>query len=102
MEQAIQFLLKIGDEADRAAIQALLAKHSMAADLSPSEFLQAEIGGRVAGAARLEWEERRAYIRPIMVEPAWSRKGIGRLLVRSLSQGLDSVHVVARGRAAGF
>lgn len=99
---AIKFLLRKGDEPDRTAILELLASYEMEADLPPSEFVVAEIDGQVVGAARLEWEEQAAYVRPILIHSAWRGRNIGLALIRTVAQNLPALHVVARGNAAGF
>ena len=78
---AIKVLLRTGDEPDRTAILDLLASNKMEADLTPSEFVVAEIDGQVVGAARLEWEEQKAYVRPILVHSAWRGRNIGMALI---------------------
>lgn len=96
------YLLRNGKESDRNALQDLLASYKMEADIAPDEFLFAEVDGRVVGAARLEYEEEAAYLRPIVVASEWQGKNIGSVLVERIVQGLQVLHVVARGKAAGF
>jgi N-acetylglutamate synthase-like GNAT family acetyltransferase len=98
----IRFNLRPGSEPDRQAICTLLASSAMEADLPPQEFLVAEVDGQLVGLARLEWEGKTAYIRPVVVDDAWQGKGIGRRLIREISKGLPSVNVIARGSACGF
>lgn len=99
---AIKFLLRKGKESDRPAIQDLLVYYEMGADLPPTEFVVAEIDGQLVGAARLEWEDQAAYVRPILVHPAWRGKNIGMALIRMIAQNQPALHVVSRGRVAGF
>jgi N-acetylglutamate synthase-like GNAT family acetyltransferase len=95
--------LRRGGEPDRQALYELLANYQMEADLDPAEFLVAEINGTLVGAARLEWENQIAYLRPVLVASKWQAKGIGRTLVQALAEGLPaSLNVVARGEAARF
>jgi N-acetylglutamate synthase-like GNAT family acetyltransferase len=98
----IKFLLRKGNERDRTAVHDLLVSYEMAADLPPNEFIVAEIEGQIVGAARLEWEDQAAYVRPILVHSAWRGKNIGVALIRTIAQHQPALHVVARGSATGF
>lgn len=98
----IKYLLRRGNEPDRPALRDLLASYGMEADLPPFEFTVAEIEGQIVGAARLAWEDRSAYVRPILVHSAWQGKNIGRALIKKVANNLPSLSVVARGEAAGF
>lgn len=98
----IKFLLRRGGETDRQALHGLLTSHQMESNIEPAEFLVAEIDGTLVGAARLEYEQQSAYLRPVLIYSKWQMKGIGRALVRALAKDLPSLHVVARGEATGF
>jgi N-acetylglutamate synthase-like GNAT family acetyltransferase len=95
-------LLRDGQEPDRPAIGELLAYYQMEADLDPLEFLVAEVDGALVGAARLEWANHEAYLRPVVVAPGWHGKGIGRALVQEWLQKFPRMLVVARGSVTGF
>jgi N-acetylglutamate synthase-like GNAT family acetyltransferase len=98
----IKFLIRKGEESDRTAIIDLLASHDMEADLPPNEFIVAEIDGLIMGAVRLEWQDQAAYVRPILVHPAWRGRSIGLALIRTIAQKQPALHVVSRGGACGF
>jgi N-acetylglutamate synthase-like GNAT family acetyltransferase len=98
----IKFLVRQGVELDQSAIEALLASHSMEANVPPHEFLVAEIDGRLVGLVRPEREGQAVYLRPVVVDSNWQGKGIGRLLVREISKGLPAVQVISRGETTGF
>lgn len=100
--RVIKFLLRQGDEPDRSAIFDLLASYEMESDLPASEFIVAEIDGQLVGAARVEWEDQAAYVRPILVDSAWHGQKIGKALIRTIAQNLPALYVVARGEATGF
>jgi N-acetylglutamate synthase-like GNAT family acetyltransferase len=94
--------LRRGGESDLPTLQRLLRSHQMETEVDPGEFWLAEVEGSLAGAARLEWEDGLAYLRPIAVEPDWQAQGIGRVLVQEIATGLHQLNVVARGEAIGF
>jgi N-acetylglutamate synthase-like GNAT family acetyltransferase len=91
-----------GGESDLTALQRLLESHQMKTEVDPAEFWLAEVEGGLAGAARLEWEDGLAYLRPVAVDPEWQAQGIGRRLIQELAEGLPELNVVARGEAVGF
>jgi len=94
--------IRRGVEDDRQALQALLAANQMTTDIDPGEFLLAIADGKLAGAARLEWQGQTAYLRPVVVDQKWQRKGVGRALIENIMVGLSDLVVVARGEAVGF
>lgn len=94
--------LRRGVEADRQPVHDLLASYQMDAELAPAEFLVATLDEHLVGAARLEWEADKPYIRPLVVESKWHGNGIGRLLIQSLLKHSPTLNVVARGQAAAF
>jgi len=98
----IKWLLRRGEEHDQLPLQALLSSYQMDAVLDAQEFLVAEMDGELVGAARLEYEEGKAYLRPVVVAANMQGQGVGRALVRALAQDLPALEVVARGKAAGF
>ena len=99
---AIKFLIRQGDEKDRSALHDLLVSCDMEADLPPEEFIVVDIEGQIVGAARLEWENQSAYVRPILVHSSWRGMNIGLTLIRTLTEYQPIIHVVARGSAIGF
>jgi N-acetylglutamate synthase-like GNAT family acetyltransferase len=97
-----KLIVRRGGENDLPALQKLLGSHQMETEVDPAEFWLAEVEGGLAGAARLEWEDGQAYLRPVAVDLEWQAQGIGRVLVQEIAADLTELNVVARGEALGF
>lgn len=93
---------RFATEADRVALQSLLAANQMRTDVEPGEFFIATFQDGLVGAARLEWVDQEAYLRPIVVEREWQGKGVGKALLQRVMRGLASLTLVARREAVGF
>jgi N-acetylglutamate synthase-like GNAT family acetyltransferase len=94
--------MRWGCSRDHTDLTVLLSTYAMATDVDPAEFLLAEKDGEVAGAARLEWMDQEAYLRPIVVASGAQRKGIGRALVEALLVICPDFRVVSRGGMVPF
>ena len=81
----------------------LLGSHHMATDIDPSDFMVAELKGRLLSAARLTWVGKGdAFLRPIVVAEKAQRMGFGRALVESFFGMSSSISVIARRDAVPF
>jgi N-acetylglutamate synthase-like GNAT family acetyltransferase len=95
--------IREGQPSDGRALVRLLASQQMATDVDPTDFILAEVNGRLCGAARLEWVGTDdAYLRPIVVTTEAQRTGLGRALLERLCALCSRISVIARGDAVPF
>ena len=92
-----------GRPSDRHALVHLLESQGMATDVDPVDFVEAEVNGRLLGAARLIWVATDdTYLRPIVVATEARRTGLGRALLERLFSLCSTISVIARGDAVPF
>jgi N-acetylglutamate synthase-like GNAT family acetyltransferase len=95
--------IRQGRPSDGHALVRLLASRQMAIDIDPTDFIVAEVNGRLLGAARLAWVGATdAFLRPIVVATGVRGMGLGRALLERLFAVCSSIGVIARRDAVPF
>ena len=99
------FELRAFNEQDTDRINSLYTANDMG--LPPTYngitvAVDTEANDDIAGFVRVELWNGIAHVSPIIVDAAYQRRGIGKLLMDSVRKAYDDVRLVARGGAIAF